>query len=921
MSATATHLLIGRDLELRLLVEALDGLPEHGAALVLRGEAGIGKSVLLEAARGIARERGVRVLYTAGVASESDLPFSGLHRLLRPVMDGAGELAPVHRSALFSAFGVDDEPTRDPFLVALATLELLSVAASTQPLLVVADDLHWLDAPSRDAIAFVGRRVESDPIVVLASWREGHEAEVGELGLEEHVLERLSDSDSSAVLDARAPGLPPTLRQRLLAEAAGNPLALVELPAAAASGTDDDAILPLNARLERAFAARLHDVPAETEALVLVAAADESLAVSEILAGGEILLGRPTTLAMLQPAVDARLLALPGSGPQFCHPLVRSAIYQAADVEQRTAVHRALAQVFESEPDRRAFHRAAAALGPDESVAEDLEKMAGRVLRRGGALEAATTLGRAAELSEDLGERARRLLQAAELAFQVGRADLVQRFVEEARGLNLSRRDLARAAWLSEIFHDGVPGDADRILALVALADQAREDDDGELALTLLLAAGLRSWWADHDESIRERIVDGVERLPVDQSSPRVLQIVGLAQPITRSDSLIAGIGRAAASVAEDPEEALRVGMAAHCSGDWEEEMRILRGAMDTLRAHGRLGQLTHAVGMYASAAVFTCDWAVAPGAAAEFEVLARETNQPVWLSGAAVAQCAVAGVRGDERLAESYAAECERLVQVSGASDILCVLMNARGLTALAAGRVEDAYALLARMFDTADPAHHYGADKYSGVGNLADAALATGRREEAAALVDELAAQARPEVERAMLIGVHYARAVLADDDRAEAQFAAAFDAIPPRWTFYRARLNLAYGGWLRRQRRVVESREPLRAARAAFDDLSTPAWSERARQELRAAGETSRKRQPEAWDELSAQELQIATLAAVGLSNREIGQRLYISHRTVASHLYRIFPKLGVASRGQLAGVLPDRMEETLGAEPGV
>jgi len=217
MSTTATQLLVGRDLELRLLVEALNGLPDHGAALVFRGEAGIGKTVLLEAAGGMATERGVRVLYTAGVASESDLPFSGLHRLLRPVMERADELAPAYRSALLGAFGIGEDPGGDPFLVGLATLDLLSRQGASQPLLVMADDLHWIDAPSRDAIAFVGRRVESDPIVLLVSWREGHGAEVGELGLAEYVLDRLSDSDSSALLDARAPGLPDGLRARRVA--------------------------------------------------------------------------------------------------------------------------------------------------------------------------------------------------------------------------------------------------------------------------------------------------------------------------------------------------------------------------------------------------------------------------------------------------------------------------------------------------------------------------------------------------------------------------------------------------------------------------------------------------------------------------------------------------------------------------------
>jgi ATP/maltotriose-dependent transcriptional regulator MalT len=904
MSTTATQLLIGRDLELRLLVEALNGLPDHGAALALRGEAGIGKTVLLEAARGMATERGVRVLYTAGVASESDLPFSGLHRLLRPVMEQADELAPAYRSALLGAFGIGEDPGGDPFLVGLATLDLLSRQAASQSLLVIADDLHWIDAPSRDAIAFVGRRVESDPIVLLVSSREGYESDVGDLGLAEYVLHRLSDSDSSALLDARAPGLPDARRERLLAEASGNPLAIVELPAVATRGSDDEAAMPLNARLERAFAARLDDLPDATEAVLLVAAADESLALSQILAAGEILLGRPATVAMLRPGVDAGLVALVGTGLQFRHPLVRSAIYQTADVQRRTAAHRALAQVFAGEPDRRALHRAAAALGPDESVALDLEEMAVRVQRRGAVLEAATSLGRAAQLSEDRGARARRLLRAAELAFEVGRADLVQGFVEEARSLGLGARDRARAQWLSEIFYDGVPGDAGRVVFLVETAERAC-DDDQDLALKLLFGAALRCWWTDPGADARDRVVAAAERLPVDPTDSRIVQIIALAQPISRSGWVMERVAEAAPSL-DDPEGALRLGMAAHAVGDFANSMRILRFAIEPFRAQGRLGLLTHAVGMFASAAVFVCDWAVAAAAAAEYEALARETNQPVWRGGAAVMQCAVAGMRGDDELAEAFAAEAERL-DSSGVN--LSVLQNSRGLAALAAGRYEDAFAHLARAFDSSDPAYHH-REKYVAVGNFAEAAVATGREDEVRGLMAELTASAEPAVERALLAGLHYARAILADDDHAEAEFASALKAVGPRWVFNHARLNLAYGAWLRRHRRVIDSRDPLRAARVAFDELHTPAWCDRARRELRAAGETSRTRQPEAWDELSAQELQIATLAAAGLSNREIGQRLYISHRTVANHLYRIFPKLGVTTRGQLAGALPDR-----------
>jgi DNA-binding CsgD family transcriptional regulator len=904
--------LIGRDGELHLLTSALDGLPGRGCALALRGEAGIGKSVLLDAARELAGQRGIQVLSTAGVRAESDLAYSGLHRLLWPVFDGVGELSPAHRSALLAACGVGEHPGGEPFLVALATLELLSSRAAERPLLVVVDDLPWLDAVSREVIAFVGRRVESDPIVVLVAIREGYDEELGELGFPEYVLHRLPDVAASALLDARVPDLDPAIRARVLAEAAGNPLALVELPMATADAAADRvanlAAVPLTTRLERTFAARLGDIPEETKSLLLIAAADESEELAEILAAGEILLGRPASLAALRPAIEARLAAPVDGRLHFRHPLVRSAVYQAADFERRTAAHAALAQLFAEQPDRRAWHRAAATMGRDDSVAQDLEEMAWRVHRRGAVLEAATSLGRAAQLSDNRPERARRLLRAGELAFQVGRADLVRAYVEEARQLNLSTHDQARAGWLSEIFYDGVPGDAERVLSLVNLAEQAREDDL-DLALTLLHAAALRSWWGDPGAAVRRQVVAAVERVGVDQGDSRALVIVAMAEPIARSASVMAGVERASRLAREDPDVALRLGMASHAVGDFERSMRILPLAVDPLRTHGRFGLLTHAVGVFASSAVFVSDWPVVAGAAAEYEQLARETNQLIWRAGAAVMQSSISGVRGHEKPAEAFAAEVERLLRSNRSSDILSVLQNARGLTALAAGRYEDAYSQLARAFDPSDPAYHY-REKYCSVGNLAEAALHTGRQEEIRRLVAGLDEEAELSADRALLQGLHYARAALADDDRAEAEFERALKAVGPRWAFNHARINLAYGAWLRRQRRVSDSRGPLRAARDAFDRLDVPAWGERARQELRASGETSRKRRPEAWDQLSPQELQIATLAASGLSNREIGQRLYLSHRTVASHLYRMFPKLGITSRSQLSAVLPEQ-----------
>ena len=398
-------------------------------------------------------------------------------------------------------------------------------------------------------------------------------------------------------------------------------------------------------------------------------------------------------------------------------------------------------------------------------------------------------------------------------------------YVEEARQLSLSARDRARAGWLSEIFYDGVPGDGERVLSLVTFAEQAQADDL-ELALTLLHAAALRSWWGDPGEAVRRRVVGAVERMRIDPDDSRVLAIIAMAEPLVRSAWVMAGVERASRFAGEDPDVALRLGLASHAVGDFERSMRILPLAIDPLRADGRLGLLTHAVGLFASSAVFVSDWPVAVGAAGEYERLARETNQLIWRAGAAVMQASIAGVRGDESSAERSAGEAERLLQSNRSSDILSVLQNARGLTALAAGRYEDAYSQLMRAFDPNDPAHHY-REKYCSVGNLAEAALHAGRREECRKLVARLDGQAELSADRALLHGLHYARAILAEDDHAEVEFERALKAIGPAWVFNHGRINLAYGAWLRRRRRASESRERLRAARDAFDRLDVPAW----------------------------------------------------------------------------------------------
>ncbi len=372
-----------------------------------------------------------------------------------------------------------------------------------------------------------------------------------------------------------------------------------------------------------------------------------------------------------------------------------------------------------------------------------------------------------------------------------------------------------------------------------------------------------------------------------------------------------AGIGRSSRLAAASHHGATRLlGSAALVLGAFDLAAGFPAAAAAGLRAQGRLGHLARVLVLHAWAATHLADWNVALPAAEEAGRLAAETGEPLWAAGAQVVKAVLAAVRGDQEVADALAAAAEQAVPPIGASFMLAIVQLARGLSALGGGRHAEGYQHLRRMFDPADPAYHPVIRCWA-IGELAEAAVHSGHAAAARALLEELEPLAAQTPSPWFHVGMRYARPLLADDQDAEARFQAALSADLTRWPLARARLLLAYGAWLRRQRRVAESRAPLRAAREAFDGLGALPWGERARQELRAAGETSsHRRTPQAWDQLTSQELQIAQMAAGGLSNREIGQQLYLSHRTFGSYLYRVFPKLGITSRSQLRAALDSR-----------
>jgi DNA-binding CsgD family transcriptional regulator len=898
--------LLGRSTEIEVLTGLLDDVEHRGAALVLRGDPGIGKSRLLAEAIALAEEREMNVLATRGVQSEARLAFGGLQQLLRPVRSQAAGLTAAHQAVLDAALGVGDDQAPEHFRIALAVLDLLSDASTDSPLLLVAEDAHWLDQPSVDVLSFVARRLESDPIVLLAAAREGYPTVFSADELPELRLQPLDPAPATRLLLDSGDHLSAGERSRILREAAGNPLALVELPSIAHRLDDDElmpGLVPLTDRLERAFAARAADLPLATRLLLLVAALNDRESLREVLQAGRLVADQPVGVEALQAAADVRIVELDERTVRFRHPLMRSAVRQSAGVEQRRRVHEALAETLEAEPDRRVWHRAALICGEHEEVALELEEAGRRARRRGAIGVAATALRRAAELS-DPAQRAGRLIAAAEVAFELGQPHIVAPLLREAEQLEPGPLDRARATWIDEMINLRAPSPT-RTTALIAAAERAGQAGDRNLHFALLWLVATRAWWADPGPVARRTLVEAASRLG-DAEDLHVLAIQAYADPFRHARAVLARVQRAASEGSNDTEDLLYLGPAAVAVGAFDIGMPLLSAATDGLRADGRLGHLAYVVAIQAIVATRLADWDVAIPAAEEAKSLAIELGQPLWKAAAEALVSHVAGMRGDVDTAERASAEAERVAAPTGANNVVAMAQFGKVSAALGDSRHDDAYNTALRLFDPTDPAHHPAMASWI-IGDLAEAALHAGRVEEARARVAELEAAAGDNPTVWIALGLRHARALLADDEQAGERFEEALGADLGRWPFQRARLLLAHGQWLRRRRRITESRAPLREARDAFDALGCAAFSQQARRELRASGESSRRRDPAARDQLTAQELQIAHLAAEGLSNREIGQQLYLSHRTIGTHLYRIFPKLGVTARGELGPAL--------------
>ena len=791
-------------------------------------------------------------------------------------------------------------------LVALATLTLLTGGADHKPILLVADDAQWLDEATRDVLSFVSRRLSSDPVILLLAGREGFDLPFGGADTLRHVIPALGDADAARLLDLRAPGLSNNLRGRVLREAVGNPLALVELPRAIQAAEDGGARwLPLTERLERAFSSRLSELPNATRTLLSIAAANDGTSPHEIMRACEVLLDQNIGVDAFAPAVSAKLIELDATEARFRHPLIRSAIHQAADLATRQRVHAALAAIIEDQ-DRRLWHRAAATIGSDDELAAEHDLMAVRAQRRGSVVMAIDILQIAAKLSSTAEARRERLLRAAEFAADLGRPKLLEQLLHGVEVGGSDELTAARVGWCREESQPSMVNDPGKIPALVGFADQADAAGAKDLAADLLWQAALRCWWSNASSDMRASVLAAASQLELPELDARLIAISASAEPLRRGGKVYDKLKALSERGVDDPHIGRILASAAVLIGAFDLGASFLAQSSAELRKQARIGYLPRVLFAQAWAEMEIGDWVGAMREAEETVRFGEETRDTLWSAAATIVKAKLAGMQGDLEQSEVHAAQAERLVLSTRASFLLAMLQLARGITAIGAGRHLEAFEHLQRLFAPADPAFHLGLQFFA-LADFVEAAVYSDRSQAARSVIDEIERLSAPRPVPWVETMLSYGKALVATDEDAERFFLQGLGPAAKNWPFLRGRLLLAYGAWLRRQRRPANARAPLREARDIFDALGAQPWSDRARGELRAAGETSLRRTEQIWEKLTPQELQIAQLAAQGLSNKVIAARLYLSHRTVGWYLHNVFSKTGVTSRSGLGPIL--------------
>jgi DNA-binding CsgD family transcriptional regulator len=903
----------GRDTERAVLDRLLDDVRAgHSRVLVVRGEAGVGKTALLDYLQD--RASSCRVLRAAGVESEMELAFAGLHQLCAPVLSGLDRLPGPQRDALRTAFGLGAGAAPDRFIVSLAALGLLSEAAAEHPLVCLVDDAQWLDRASAQALAFVARRLLAESVAMVFCVRDGTEDQTL-AGLPELVVVGLSDADARALLDSVVPGrLDRRVRDRIVAETRGNPLALLQLPrglsaAELAGGFGLPGARPLENRIQDSFRRQLEALPTDTQWLLVTAAAEP--------VGDEALLARAVehlgiAAEAAAPAEAAGLLEL-GARTRFRHPLVRAAAYRAAPLTRRRRAHAALAEVTDpdADPDRRAWHRAHAAVGPDESIADELERSAGRAYARGGVAAAAAFLERATELTPDPSRRSARALAAARAMFQAAAPDAAYELLATAE---LGPLDDLRRARLARLrarleFARRRGSDAPRLLLDAANrfvpldAELARETYLEALGATIF--AGRLGRGLDAREAAKaaraappapeppgptDLLLDAVATRFTDGYVASVAPLKRVLTTLRRDearDADMVGWMWTACPVAPEP-----------IAPDlWDDEMwhELAARAVTLARHAGALAVLPVALTYRAGVHVLAGEFAAAARLIAEADAITAATGN----AALPYTSLMLAAWRGVEAPALQLIDAAVRDATARGEGRALGLAWYATAVLYNGLGGY-DAALTAARRACEHDDLGFYGWSLTEAV----EAGARSGAHDHASAALAELEERTRAAGSEWALGIAARSRALLSAGPPAESHYREAIDRLSrSRVAVHLARAHLVYGEWLRREQRRVDAREHLRAAHDMFRRFGADAFAERARRELQATGESVRTRTVDTRNALTAQELQVARLAADGHTNPEIGAQLFISPRTAEYHLHKVYSKLDISSRRQL------------------
>jgi DNA-binding NarL/FixJ family response regulator len=902
--------LVGRSEEMatlgRLLAAAREG---RSGVLVVRGEAGVGKSALLEQA--VESADGFVVLRAVGIESESELAFAALHQILRPVLDRMRRLPAPQAGALEAAFALSDEVVDERFRISLGVLGLLAEVAEERPVLCVVDDAQWLDQASADALLFAARRFEAERIALLFAVRDDTKSAFSAPGLnvlrtvplEPHdaralVVERLGQHVSFPALDW------------VLTNAKGNPLALVELPATLTArqlaGQDPlEAEMPRPTSVEQSYLERVGRLPPEVRSVLVVAACEE-LGDRGTIVRATAELG--LAVSELEVAEAQGLITVGRDRIEFRHPLLRSAVYRGAGFAERERVHRALARVLQdpADADRRAWHRSAATVGADDEVAAELERTAERARLRGGHGAASISLERAAELTAEPEPRGRRLVLAARAAWHAGQPDRALALLDRAGPIVKEpqlRGELDYVRGLIQ-FRCGSLHDAGEIL-VEAAAEVASLDPDR--ARDMLLDAGSVAAKSGDVNRLAE-IARTAADLPRDEDELQALRIDllvglgGLIEGRTTQEVPLIHDAIVRAREFDDPHLLSWAATAAAAVGDETTEATLLRRAVAVARGSRAVDTLVFVLETVVNSAMLAGRYNV-EAEATEGLTLANEAGLTNAATSHHAALAWIAGLQGRGDDCRAHAVEAANSAYSNSLANAYSAAEWGLALLDLGGGKPSEAMTRLLALHDAPHGLAHP-LLVLTSTPDLVEACVRAGESERGAASFAALEGFARPEAPAWIRALAARCRGLLSHGTDPEGWFHEALSLhAEGRRPFDRARTELVYGEFLRRERRRADAREQLRSALSGFDHFRAEPWAERARVELRATGETARKRDPSTMDELTPQELQIAMLVGEGHSNKDVASQLFLSPRTVEYHLRKVFAKLGISSRAEL------------------